>query len=85
VCGDATDITPLLGAADVIVSNILQTVNCTLLPAIRQTLRPGGRAIFSGMEQEEAAGFLTVLDHEASAPIEEVCDAGWWAVASRCR
>jgi hypothetical protein len=46
---------------------------------------PGGRAIFSGMEQDEAAGFLTVLDHEAFAPIEEVCDAGWWAVGARCR
>jgi len=85
VCGDATDITPLLGPADVIAANILQTVNCALLPAIRQTLRPAGRVIFSGMEQEEAEEFLTVLEHEAFAPIEELCDAGWWAVTARCR
>ena len=85
VWGQATDLTPLLGPADVIASNILRTVNCALLPAIRQTLRPGGRAVFSGMEQEEAKGFLTVLDQEAFAPIDEVCDAGWWAVAARCR
>ena len=46
---------------------------------------PAGRAIFSGMEQEEAVGFLTVLDQEAFDPVDEVCDAGWWAGTARRR
>ncbi|NNG17168.1 MAG: hypothetical protein HKM89_11875 [Gemmatimonadales bacterium] len=65
--------------------NILQTVNSALLPTIRQALRPAGRAIFAGMEQEEAEEFLTMLNQEAFDPIDEECDAGWWAVAAHCR
>jgi ribosomal protein L11 methyltransferase len=48
--GDAGDLAPLLGPADLLLSNILRTVNTTLLPAIVAALRPGGLAIFSGME-----------------------------------
>jgi ribosomal protein L11 methyltransferase len=85
VCGDARDLSPLLGPADVIASNILQTINSALLPTIRRALLPAGRAIFSGMEQEEAEEFRVLLNREAFDPIDEDCDAGWWAVAARCR
>ncbi len=81
--GDAGDLAPLLGPADLVLSNILRTINALLLPAIRTSLRPAGVAIFSGMERPEAGLFLPVLLEAGFAPFDEVEDAGWWAVAAR--
>lgn len=83
--GDAADLAPLLGPVDLVLSNILRTVNVTLLPAIHRALRPGGLAIFSGMEEQEARLFLPVLAEAGFDPTAEVRDAGWWAVAARIR
>ncbi|MDQ3427726.1 MAG: 50S ribosomal protein L11 methyltransferase [Gemmatimonadota bacterium] len=80
--GDAGDLAPLLGPVDLLVSNILRTVNLRLLPAIAAALRPGGIAIFSGMEQSEAAEFRTPLSSAGFRIVEETADAGWWAVAA---
>jgi ribosomal protein L11 methyltransferase len=81
--GDAGDLAPLLGPADLLLSNILRTVNSALLPAIRMALRPGGIAIFSGMEETEAGLFRPLLPTARLGVIEETVDAGWWAVAAR--
>jgi ribosomal protein L11 methyltransferase len=86
--GDAGDLAPLLAPADLLVSNILRSVNTQLLPAIarslrRSTGRPGGIAIFSGMERAEAALFRPVLARAGFAVLHEQVDAGWWAVAAR--
>jgi ribosomal protein L11 methyltransferase len=80
--GDAGDLAPLLGPADVVLSNILRTVNTALLPAIVAAVRPGGLAIFSGMESPEAAIFRPVLTGAGLMLRDEVEDAGWWAVAA---
>ena len=81
--GDAAELAPLLGPADLLLSNILRTVNVRLLPAIRAGTRPGGIAIFSGMEEPEAPLFRPVLSAEEFEMVDEVVDAGWWAVAAR--
>jgi ribosomal protein L11 methyltransferase len=81
--GDAADLTPLAGPADLVVSNILRTVNTVLLPAIIASLQPGGLAIFSGMEQQESALFLPALARAGLTKRDEVADEGWWAVAAR--
>jgi len=81
--GDAGDLAPLLGPADLLLSNILPTVNRTLLPAIRAALKPGGIAILSGMEEAEAGLFRPLLPEARLMVIEEAVDAGWWAVAAR--
>jgi ribosomal protein L11 methyltransferase len=81
--GDAADLAPLLGPVDLILSNILRTVNLTLFGAIQRALRPGGLAIFSGMEEPEAPLFLPALAEAGFGPVSEVRDAGWWAVAAR--
>ena len=52
---------PLIGPAELVVSNILRTVNVLLLPVIRRALCPGGLAIFSGMEYPEAVEFRPAL------------------------
>ena len=43
-------------------SNILRSANTALLPAIAMRARPGGTAIFSGMEVDEAPLFLPALE-----------------------
>jgi ribosomal protein L11 methyltransferase len=80
--GDAADLAPLLGPADLLLSNILRTVNTALLPAIITALRPGGLAVFSGMETAEAATFRDVLGAAGLPERDAVEDAGWWAVAA---
>ena len=81
--GDAGDLAPLLGPADLVLSNILRRVNALLLPAIVRSLRRGGVAIFSGMEQAEAPLFRPLLAPAGLVPVDEQRDAGWWAVAAR--
>jgi ribosomal protein L11 methyltransferase len=81
--GDATDLAPLLGPCELLVSNILRSVNTRLLPAIASALAPGGLAVFAGMETAEADGFRTVLTRAGFTLVDETVDAGWWAVAAR--
>jgi len=83
--GDAADLAPLLGPVDVILSNILRTVNLTLFSAIHRALAPGGLVIFSGMEEPEAPLFLPALAEGGFVSTDEARDAGWWAVAARAR
>jgi ribosomal protein L11 methyltransferase len=80
--GDAGDLAPLLGPADLLLSNILRLVNTALLPAIVAALRPGGLVIFSGMEDLEAPLFRPVLETAGFHVRDEVTDTGWWAVAA---
>ncbi len=82
VTGDAAVLAPLLGPAEMILSNILRTVNVSLLPAIRQALAAGGVAIFAGMELSEREEFLPVLGLAGFVVIEEAVDEAWWAVAA---
>lgn len=81
--GDAGVLGPLLGPADVVLSNILRNVNVSLLPAIARSLRPGGLAIFAGMEVPEAELFRPELAHAGYEIVDEITDAGWWGVAAR--
>jgi len=81
--GDADDLAPLLGPADLVLSNILRSANAALLPSVTRALIPGGRAIFSGMEVAEAPLFLPVLESAGFAVLADRTDTGWWGVAAR--
>ncbi len=81
--GDAAELAPLAGPADLVLSNILRTVNVRLIPAIAAGTRPGGLVVFSGMEEVEAPLFRPVLLDAGFAVEDEVTDAGWWGVAAR--
>jgi len=81
--GDAEILAPLVGPADVILSNILRIANTALLPVITGAFLPGGLAIFSGMEHAEAAQFRSALHEAGLSVIQETVDAGWWGVAAR--
>jgi ribosomal protein L11 methyltransferase len=80
--GDAAQLLPLLSRADVIVSNILRLINISLLPEIHAGLRPGGTAIFSGMEGTEAKMFRPELIAGGFRVVAELTDENWWAVAA---
>jgi ribosomal protein L11 methyltransferase len=81
--GDAADLAPLLGPCELVLSNILRSVNGQLLPAIFAALAPAGTAIFAGQETPEAEIFRPVLNGAGFAIVDEVLDAGWWGVAAR--
>jgi ribosomal protein L11 methyltransferase len=81
--GDAGVLAPLVGPADLILSNILRTANTALLPSIARALHPAGCAIFSGMEQSEASQFRRALRTANFGVIGESSDDGWWGVAAR--
>lgn len=81
--GDAHDLIPVAGPAEMIVSNILRTVNVTLLPVIQPMLTAGGLAIFAGMEENEESLFRPALAAAGFVVEDEVRDAGWWSVAVR--
>ena len=81
--GDAGELAPLGAPADLVVSNILRTVNVTLLPAILAALAPEGTAIFAGMEEPEEPLFRPVLERHGLQVVDEVRDAGWWSCAVR--
>jgi ribosomal protein L11 methyltransferase len=83
--GDAGILAPLVGPADLILSNILRTANTALLPSITDALQPGGLAIFSGMEHTEASEFRGALRGADFNPVRETLDCGWWGVAARRR
>jgi ribosomal protein L11 methyltransferase len=85
VTGDAAALAPLLGPADIVISNILRSVNTALLPAIRSSLRPDGLAIFAGMEVPERDLFLPVMGDAGFEPADEVVDDAWWGVVGRRR
>jgi ribosomal protein L11 methyltransferase len=80
--GDAAALAPLIGPIDLLASNILRSVNTALLPTIAAALRPGGVAIFSGMEQTEAEEFRRTLSAGGFIPLQEALDTGWWGVAA---
>jgi len=83
--GDAADLAPLLGPADLVLSNILRLVNTALLPEIGSALRPGGVAVFSGMEVAEEPLFVPPLEAAGFTIEDELTDTGWWGVAARRR
>jgi ribosomal protein L11 methyltransferase len=80
--GDAAVLAPLVGPADLLLSNILRAVNTALLPVITRAVGPGGIAIFSGMEQPEAEKFRRILTDAGFKLVQETLDAGWWGVAA---
>ena len=81
--GNAGALAVLAGPCDLLLSNILRTVNTTLLPVITDALRPEGVAIFSGMEEVEAPMFSAALHAAGFSTIRETVDTGWWGVAAR--
>ena len=83
--GDAGELAQLGAPADIVVSNILRSVNIVLIPAIKGALASRGIAIFAGMEETEEVLFKPELEQAGLAVMDEVRDAGWWSCAVRVK
>jgi ribosomal protein L11 methyltransferase len=81
--GDAGALAPLGAPADIVISNILRSVNTILLPAIVAAMAPDGVAIFAGMEESEENLFRPVLERGGLVVIDDVRDANWWSCCTR--
>jgi ribosomal protein L11 methyltransferase len=81
VHGDAAVILPLLAPVDVVLANIISSVLVSLLPAIGEALAPGGRAILSGVLQEERDALLAVLDATGWRVLAEDGEDIWWSAS----
>lgn len=81
--GDAAVLAPLLGPVELILSNILRSLNEALLPAVRAALAPAGRVIFAGIEQPEREHFLVALARAGFRVLDEAVDESWWGTAAR--
>jgi ribosomal protein L11 methyltransferase len=81
--GDAGALAPLGAPADIVISNILRSVNTILIPAIIAAMAPDAVAIFAGMEESEEHLFRPVLERAGLVVIDEVRDANWWSCCTR--
>jgi ribosomal protein L11 methyltransferase len=78
--GDAFAILPLVAPVDAIFANIISSVLVELLPVMRDSLVPGGRAILSGMLLEERIGLLSEIEHGDWRIHREDSEDEWWSV-----
>ena len=79
--GDALVLLPLLAPVDVVLANIISSVLVSLLPAIGDALAPHGRAILSGVLQEERDALVAVLDATGWRVLEEDREDIWWSAS----
>ncbi len=80
--GDGGQLAPLFAPVDLALSNILRSVNVSMLPEIHRAVRQGGSVIFSGMERVEASEFLAPLLSGGFQIRAEAIEGDWWAVAA---
>lgn len=78
--GDAFALLPLVAPVDAIFANILSSVLVDLLPVMRDSLAPGGRAILSGMLLEERASMVTEIERGGWHIDLEDAEDEWWSV-----
>jgi len=67
---------------DLLVANIVLDPLRSMLPRVLLSLRPGGRAIFSGMIRGEREAFLAALAEAGLRVLEERDEGDWWGVAA---
>lgn len=81
--GDALVILPLVAPVDLVVANIISSVLVELLPVVEAALRPGGRAVLSGILLDERAMMRDVL-HAGGWTIDaEDAEEAWWSASIR--
>jgi ribosomal protein L11 methyltransferase len=78
--GDAGLLLPLVAPVEVVLANIISSVLLELLPVIAAALAPDGRAILSGILQEERARMLEALAAAGWTVLAEDAEEIWWTV-----
>ncbi|HYN80984.1 MAG TPA: 50S ribosomal protein L11 methyltransferase [Gemmatimonadaceae bacterium] len=77
--GDALTLLPLVAPVDLVLANILSSVIVELLPIIRDSLAPEGRAILSGVLIEEQPSMVGEIARGGWAVEAEHTEEGWWS------
>lgn len=78
--GDASVMLPLIAPVGLILANIISSVLLELLPLIRESLSNDGRAILSGILEEESAMMTEAIERNDFTIESEDREAGWWSV-----
>ncbi len=78
--GDAAHLLPLVAPVRLIFANIISSVLLQILPLIAGALEPGGRAILSGILQEEREEMLRAIDEGGWRVEGEDREDIWWSV-----
>ena len=78
--GDAFSLLPLVAPVDVVFANILSSVLVGLLPVMRDSLTPSGRAILSGLLLDERSPMLTEIERGGWRVDREDAEDEWWSV-----
>jgi ribosomal protein L11 methyltransferase len=77
--GDAAVLLPLVAPVRVVLANIISSVLVELLPVITSALEPDGRALLSGILQEERDDLALVLDELGWRILAEDREDIWWS------
>jgi len=78
--GDAAVMLPLIAPVGLVLANIISSVLLELLPVIRESLMVDGRAILSGILEEERAMMIDAITRERMTIESEDLEEGWWSV-----
>ena len=77
--GDAGLILPLLAPVDLVLANIVSSVHIELLPVIATSLSDGGRAILSGILNDERSMVAHRLETSGWTITDEDVEDIWWS------
>lgn len=78
--GDAAVILPLLAPVGLVLANIISSVLLELLPLIRESLPDGGKAILSGILEDESRMMSGAIRQKGFTIESEEEEEGWWSV-----
>ncbi len=79
--GDAGAFLPMLAPVRVVLANIISSVLVELLPLVASSLTADGRAIISGILQEERTQMLDVLSASGWTVLAEDAEDIWWSAS----
>ena len=78
--GDAAVLLPLVAPVGLVLANIISSVLLQLLPIIAKSLTPDGRAILSGILEEERPMMIEAIRNAGLAVVREDLEDNWWSV-----
>jgi len=78
--GDAAIMLPLIAPVGLVLANIISSVLLELLPVIRESLTVDGRAILSGILEEEREMMTDAITGHRMTIESEDLEEGWWSV-----
>jgi ribosomal protein L11 methyltransferase len=77
--GEAKVLLPLVAPVRVVLANIVPPVLLALLPAIGAALTPDGRAIVSGITDDEEPAFVSAVEDRGWRVEAEDREESWWS------